>query len=566
MTLVIPELADEPLDEPPADEERPPEKQPPAEQSPEQPPAADEERPPEEQPPAEQPPEQPPAADEERPPEEQPRVDGPVSERTGEGTEAPSSEGDVGTAAALPGTFTSQIIAIANLLTSGSPETPVLTLYPIGGGSDSVVSGVPSVYSGGVGFVTEDQIPTGQFAGVISSSFPAAAAVLTVNNSARTADAYAGINVPSQQLYGTLIFNKHANFESTLICQNTGGAATSITAELYKTGEASPRVTLTANNVETNNSVVWDIADNATVQSAWPGGAGEYGYAVFSSSNEIACVLDNQRMASPYVQSQFNGVPSSAYAGIDLRVPLVFNGHGSSSSNSKGLKWNTGISLVNINSAPADVSVTYTSGAYTNTCSKQIPGNGSDVWYAPEVGTGPDGWNCPSGPLQWSYPGGPTFGSLQVTSSVGILAIGNSNRYDSGEGLGAGYSSLGATPTGLTNKAVCPLAFNKDPGTDWISGIQVANVGSVATDITCKMVRANTDPSATGASVTITKSNVGPGDSATCYFPEEPTALPGFGGVVFVEATNASAVIVASSSNTNYSTLGSAALYDCINY
>jgi hypothetical protein len=42
--------------------------------------------------------------------------------------------------------------------------------------------------------------------------------------------------------------------------------------------------------------------------------------------------------------------------------------------------------------------------------------------------------------------------------------------------------------------------------------------------------------------------------------------LSDFGGAVFCEATSPGAVIVASSSNTNYNALGSAALYDCINY
>lgn len=188
------------------------------------------------------------------------------------------------------------------------------------------------------------------------------------------------------------------------------------------------------------------------------------------------------------------------------------------------------------------------------------------MWYAPEVGTGPDGWSCPKGPMTWSYPGGPTFGSIRVTSNVDILVIGNSNRYDSGENLGAGYSSLGATPSGLTNRAVCPLAFNKNPSSSWISGIQAANVGSVTTNIRFKMVRANSNPAATGKSATITKSSIAPGKSATAYFPEEGSALTSFEGAVFVEATNPAAVIAVSSSNTNYNSLGSAALYDCINY
>jgi hypothetical protein len=390
-----------------------------------------------------------------------------------------------------------------------------------------------------------------------------AAAALMVNQSALTADAYTGVTEPTTQLYGTLIFNKHANFESTLYCQNAGSGTATINAALYKTGEATPRYTLSA-SVPENETVTWDIADDANVQAAWPGGAGEYGYVLFSSANNIACVIDNQRMISPYVQSQFNGVPSS-YASTDLRVPLVFNGHGSSSSNERHLKWNTGISIINPNASAANVSVTYTSGSYSSTCSKTIPGNGSDVWYAPEVGTGPDGWSCPGGALPWSYPGY-TYGSATISSNVAILAIGNSNRYDSTDAVGAGYSSSAAAPSVATSRAVCPLSFNKDPGTDWITGIQVANVGSATTNVTCKMVRFNVDPAASGNSVIITKSSIAPGASGTCYFPEESTALSNFEGAVFVEATATGALIAASSSNTNYNTLSAAAAYDCNNY
>jgi LysM repeat protein len=480
-----------------------------------------------------------------------------------ESSEGVSTSDDAETAAAVPGTFTTEIVAIANLLETGVAEAPAMTLYNIDNAGEPAVT-IDTVYPGGVRFVRAGSFPTGRFAGVIESSFPAAAVALTVNNSAKTADAYTGFNTPAKTLYGTLIFNKHANFESTLYCQNAGAGTATIQAALYKTGQSSPRITLNA-SVPKNETKVWDIADNAAVQAAWPGGKDQYGYVVFSSANDIACVVDNQRMASPYVQSQFNAVPTS-YAGTDLRVPLVFHGHGSSSDNQKGLKWNTGISLVNIGSGTANVTVTYTSGSYNHTCTKSIPASRSDVWYAPEVGTGPDGWNCPKGPMTWSYPGGPTFGSIKVTSNVDILVIGNSNRYDSSQSLGAGYSSLGAAPSGLTNRAVCPLAFNKNPSSNWISGIQAANVGSVTTNIRFKMVRADSNPAASGKSVTITKSSIAPGKSATAYFPEEGSALTNFEGAVFVEATNSAAVIAVSSSNTNYNTLGSAALYDCINY
>jgi hypothetical protein len=464
----------------------------------------------------------------------------------------------------LPGEFTTRYIGIANLETGSQTDTATLTLYNLDDNTTAAPS-VPAVYRGGASVVTDSAFSDGRYSGVIASSVPMAAAALMVNQTALTSDAYIGVDSPTTQLYGTLIFNRHSNWESILYCQNAGSGTATISAALYKTGEATSRITLSADVAE-NETVAWDIADDATVQAAWPGGTGEFGYVSFSSANNIACVVDNQRMTSPYVQSQFNGVPTS-YSGTDLRVPLIFNGHGSSSTNSKALKWNTGISIINPGASSANVSVTYTSGSYSNTCSKTIPGNGSDVWYAPEVGTGAGsgvGWTCTGGPLSWSYPGGPTYGSATISSNVAILAIGNSNRYDSASAVGAGYSSLAAAPSAATGRAVCPLSFNRDPGTDWITGIQAANVGTVATDITFRMVRFDVNPATAGNSLSITKSGVAAGSSATAYFPEEGTALTNFEGAVFVEA--AAGAIAVFSSNTNYNTLSSAAAYDCINY
>lgn len=468
----------------------------------------------------------------------------------------------IGPAAALPGSFTTKYIAIANLETSGSPVDVVLTLYNLDTHATSNPT-VPAAYPQGASTVTDSAFGNGRYSGVIQSGVPVAAAALMVNQTAKTADAYIGVTAPTTQLYGTLIFNKHSNWESTLHCQNAGSGTATINAALYKTGEATPRHTLSS-SVPENETVTWDIADDANVQADWPGGTGEYGYVLFTSANPIACVVDNQRMSSPYVQSQFTAVPST-YASTDVRVPLVFHGHGTSSRNQKALKWNTGVSIINPNSSSANVSFTYTSGSYSSTCSKTIPGNGSDVWYAPEVGTGPDGWNCAGGPLPWSYPGY-TYGSGSITSNVSVLAIGNSNRYDSRAAVGAGYSSLAAAPSVTTSRAVCPLSFNKNPLTDWITGIQAANVGSVTTDITFKMVRFNADPAGGGNSVTITKSSVASGSSGTAYFPEEGSALTNFEGAIFIEATTPGALIAASSSNTNYNTLSAAAMYDCINY
>jgi murein DD-endopeptidase MepM/ murein hydrolase activator NlpD len=598
MTLVIPEPADEPVDEPLADEpptDEPPVDEPPADEPPVDEPPADEapaDEPPVDEPPVDEAPADEAPADEapvdeapvdeapvdEQPVDEQPadkppaddesKVDGPVSERAGEGAEAPASEGDVGTAGSLPGTFTSQIIAIANLLDSGAAETPVLTLYDIDSSSDSVVGSMPSVYPGGVGFVTDGQIPTGRHAGVIESSFPAAVVALTVNASAGTADAYPAVSEPANELFGTLIFNKHFNWESTLTCQNTGGGPTSITAILYKAGDTSPKVTLTANNVEANNSVIWDIADNSTVQSQWPGGNGEFGYAKFTSANGIACVIQNDKIVSgQYVSSQFQAVPAS-YESDELFAPVIFNGHGSSKKNVYANKWISGISIVNQSGGDANVGVTYTgdNGTYTHTCTRTLGGGSSITWYAPEMGTGSGagaGWNCPSGTIQWVS--GTTFGSAKVTASGSdVLVIGNSNKYDIG-GLGSiGYSGLAATSSVASPKAICPLAFNLNPNDNYASGIPVVNMGNGPTTVTLEMVRADVNPALSGNSTEFT-CNLDAGKSCSIYFPEESTALKNFQGAVFVEST--SQPVAVQSSTTNYSSsINAGVLYDCINY
>jgi hypothetical protein len=474
------------------------------------------------------------------------------------------SGGEVGAAGALSGSFTTQIISIANLETSGSAETASLDLRQIGGsGSSTVTSG--AVYPGGATFIRDSELPSdGEFSGVVNTAFSAAAVALTVNSTAGVADAYPGLGSAAvgTELFGTLIFNKHYGWESILYCQNAGSSAATISAELFKTGEAASRVTLTSSSLDAGAGVKWDIADDTTVQTAWPGANGEYGYARFTSSGNIACVVDSQRMTSPYVQTIFQAVPTTGFSSMDLRVPLVFNGHGTSSANSLGYKWITGISIVNTNASDAVVAVEYTaSTGYTNSCSATIPGNSSDAWVPNQASTALSNFTCTGGPLPWSYPG-PTFGSARITSNIPVLAIGNSNRYDTGANLGAGYSSLAVAPTSATSRAVCPLAFKKDFATDWTTGIQVANVGSNSTSVTFRLVPQGADPAT--STITLSGGSVAAGDSATAVLQQESSVSTGFEGVVFVESGGEP--IAASSSNTNYTALGAGALYDCINY
>jgi hypothetical protein len=503
-------------------------------------------------------------------------------DNAGEEAVAPvAAADDVDTAAALPGSFTSQIIAVANLKApGGSGEQVNLTLDEIAGSKTDTVS--KNVFPGGVAFIRDSDLHNnGSFSGVLASGFPAAAAVMTVNNTAFTADMYPGLsgNALGTTLYGTLIFNQHASLESRMYCQNASSGTLKVTVRLYKTGSAAVQADAVSKTLQPGEGVAWNIADSP-FKDEWPGGTGNFGYASFTSSaGNIACIVDNQRVATPHTQAQFQAVPATT-AGKDLRLPLVFNGHGSSYDPNKVAKYNTGVSIVNNNNASANVKVEYkmANGA-THTCTITIGKQSSVVWFTPEIGTGTGsgvGWSCPSGPIPWAT--GYTLGSVKVTSTNrDILAIANSTKRDTsapapaGVGWGVGYASLAAKPSAQTKKAVCPIAFNPASlgvaNDNWASGIQVANVGNGPTNITFKMVKANANPTVAANRVTLSGgafNNVAAGTSATAYLPEQPNALKSFEGVVFV--TSSSQPIAAVHSATNYNTLSAAALYTCINY
>jgi hypothetical protein len=255
-------------------------------------------------------------------------------------------------------------------------------------------------------------------------------------------------------------------------------------------------------------------------------------------------------------------------AGKTLFVPLVFHGHGSSSANEKALKFNTGVSILNVSNSSAAVTLQFTAeNGYKRTCTVNIPKGGNANWYTPSV---PDtGWTCDLGnvPLKWSYPG-PTIGAVKLTSTQNILALANSNRYDpDANNLGAGYSSPAASPLVATYRVVCPLAFNKNPANDWITGIRAVNLnGSGNVNVSFKLVRANVNPASAGNSATVNLTGITPGASDNINLPNTAGALSNFQGAVFVTASKTTDKIAASASSTNYNTLSAAALYNCLSY
>jgi len=472
--------------------------------------------------------------------------------------------------AAVPGSFTSQFIAIANLNTSGAAEVAQLGLDEINGAGGGNVPSQP-IFPGGVSFIRDSALTSnGQFSGILSSGFPAAAAVLTINSTAKAGDAYPGLSSANigKTLFALGILNKHANFETSFYCQNAGSTPAPIKADFFQTGVIAAEATVNSTSLAPGAAVKWNITD-ANIQSQWPGGNGKFGYAKFTSANNIACVAHIQRTISPYAAAMFAAVPQTGYQSTNSIAPGVFNGHGSSSQNNRGYKFNTGIAIVNPNAQAASVTVQFRASNqnYTKSCTANIPGGSMVSWIAALAGTAGNAFSCTGGPLAWP---GPTVGTALITSNRPVMGLINSNKYDTPAGLASGYSSLvvaRTAPTVATTKAVCPLAFNKNPGNDWISGIQAVNVGSAATNVSFKLVKAGLNPAGAGNSATMQGgkfNNIAAGAGISAVLYQDTPTIASFEGAVFVQSSGQPIAVV--SSNTNYNTLGTAALYDCINY
>src|SRR5688572_10191921 len=260
--------------------------------------------------------------------------------------------------AAVPGSFTSQIIAVANLDPSGPQQAAQLALDQINNTGVGNVNSLP-VFPGGVVFIRDNQLTSnGEFSGILSSGFKAAAAVLTINQTAKAGDAYPGLDddVINTEVFALGILNKHSNFESSFYCQNAGTGNATITGQFFKTGVAAAEAIITSASLAPGAAVKWNIGD-ANIQNQWPGGNGNFGYARFTSANKIACVVHNQRTISPYAAAMYAAVPKNGFQSTNSIAPGIFNGHGSSSSNNRGYKFNTGIALVNAGTLPSVVTV-----------------------------------------------------------------------------------------------------------------------------------------------------------------------------------------------------------------
>jgi hypothetical protein len=447
--------------------------------------------------------------------------------------------GEIG-AAAITGSWTSEIIAIQNLSTA-SPASVSLQLYQT---TDTPVQtiGPTSIPVGGSASIASSQITNdGRYSGVINSSEPVAVSVLQRNATFNVADVHVGLSNVAQSLIIARVFNEHYGYITRLHVQNAHTSAQNINVKLFVVGNSLPTVDHTYNSVPANTGFTIDI-NTDPLFSAYPKGNDvSLGYArIAGASGNVAVVADSIRDTGNVlerIQVSLPGLPDteSAVFGETLILPRVFNVHYS---------WDTGIPVVNLSGVSTSATLVYTNQDGNNyTTTKSLAANGGQSFFLPTDFPGATGAN-----------GGDATGGVTVKCNdpgCQIVAVAN-NVYkgqNSSDPNGA-FNYPAVKGANATNNAAVPIVHRQGSGftsSQWITGIVVYNVEGGT--ITTKWVKAGTDP--TNPANVVTWSQSGTAGKVTTFYPVNTnSALDNFGtGSVFVSSTGK--ILVSATYNLN---------------
>jgi hypothetical protein len=332
----------------------------------------------------------------------------------------------------------------------------------------------------------------------------------------------------SREVLFPLVKHNVAGITTNLYVQNAGAEATTITIAL-KRANGNPACTAFV-TMKPGRAYAYD----AGVQQDCGLQPGFVGTAVISSTtlSVVAMALE----AGNNTALAYNGLASDQ-AGTEVAVPLVLHNARFASTTRFAVQNSS-------NSASANIEVRYMASGPGNSCtqtttipaSRSLDLNASSFLASTPACQGTNGW----------------AGSATFSSNVPVVA----NVHVAAQRDTAAYN--GFNRTRATGRAACPLVFHKH--NDWTSEITLMNVGATPATITCTF--SNSTQTATQANVAADQSvTFNLGDSSTVNLPAGYrgsaicTAQPGQGSPRTI-------VGVVSS----YNTLGTAALYDCINY
>ncbi|PDW03892.1 hypothetical protein CJ255_06470 [Candidatus Viridilinea mediisalina] len=318
------------------------------------------------------------------------------------------------------------------------------------GGGGTVAMSVPAGFRGSV---------------VIESDQPVVAItnLVGVQGNISVGEAYSGFNAGYSSVSLPLIMRGNFGFNTTIIVQNTGTAATSVTVR-YTPGVAGTAGTQTA-NIQPGASATFTQATNNALGERFVGSA--VVEAASGGSIVAAVVQDGNNTLASYSGFDANVTPSA------VAVPLlVANNFGGT----------TGLQIQNNGNEATTVTVTYTPNTATTPAGTfqpcgapqastfQLPA-GASVTTIQGAGSANEGFDTQFANCR--YVGGATVTS---NNNQPLTAVVN-------QSFGASFSAYeGFQVSSATGEVRAPLVVSNNFG--GTTGIQVQNVGTSATQVT----------------------------------------------------------------------------------
>lgn len=325
--------------------------------------------------------------------------------------------------------------------------------------SDTVAAGSSNTY-----FPLPSQVPAG-FSGsaVISSSKPVAAIVNVVGDGFNFGASYGGFSAGASSVSLPLIMKGNSGFDTWFHVQNAGSDSVNVTVAFANTA-----CTQTA-SIPRGAAAKFDQATNTCLPTRYVGAAT---VTATTAGGQIVATAMQVGATTLFAYNGFAGGGST-----NVVMPLV---------NANNAGYITGIQIQNVGSAATDVTLSYAPAAAGAACTetKTIPANESRTFalYAFNTGTDPQPGtnNCAKGAR--------FVGSASVTdNSASQSLVGVVNQLNLAAAKGSAYNAF--NPAQATATAVAPLIMDRNSG--FFTGMNVMNVGTSATTVTCRYVKSS---------------------------------------------------------------------------
>jgi len=369
---------------------------------------------------------------------------------------------DVG-AQALPGTWTTEMIAIQNL--GSSPATVAVELYN-GGASPAQTISPPVIPVLGNTQISSSAISSGKYGAVVSSSEMVAVAVLNRNNTSKAADLYAGMhpNTVSSELYaptGTRLWGLGNAWNSMVHIQNVSNSAQGVRLDFYPVGTTTAIISKEVSSLAPYESVSIDLGSSefnpVGAVIGWIKITGLGGGAVAAVVEQYR----NYNVPTGSLTMMTPAVPRTMASSKSI-LTVVTNNWGTG-------KWQSAVNILNMGDQPTNVTAVFKPGSPYSVGGKS---------FGP-FRIGPrEVYNMHLAEKVFGYTAN-FLGSCELTTDNGqpILAVVTTNSYDK---TGAfGQSWVGNSEVQAFNKLAAPIIFRGYQG--WTTATQIYNFGSTAT-------------------------------------------------------------------------------------